>query len=319
MSSLPAIKLIPLEPHKVSSPPPPTDLRSRFIIEFFQSQSLAPKTRLAYERELKRFTDWTDKPWSAIAPRQIAQYKAHLLEIGLAQASVNRALCTIKSFFGWLHKAYPDSVPINPTATVELEKLPVPEARDLSDEQIALLWQAIEQLGATKLRDAALLAVLLSGLREEEACNLNINDYDGVRLHIRKAKDDSTGTVPLAPWAKTKLEAYLAQRLETEGELLNESPMFLSVGHNSLGKRLGYQGLYYAIKKLGKLAGIENLTPHQLRHTFATMLMLKQMDSIHARTLTRHKSESSFKRYAKRAMAVAAEQAFFGAIGEENR
>jgi integrase/recombinase XerD len=49
------------------------------------------------------------------------------------------------------------------------------------------------------------------------------------------------------------------------------------------------------------------------------MLMLKQIDSIHARTLTRHKSESSFKRYAKRAMAVAAEQAFFDAIGSEHR
>jgi integrase/recombinase XerD len=318
MSSLPAIKLIPISPHKASVPPP-TDLRSRFLIEFFQSQSLAPKTRIAYERELKRFLDWTDKSWSAIAPRQIAQYKAHLLELGLAQASVNRALCAIKSFFAWLHKTYPDSVTANPTTSVELEKLPVPEARDLSDEQIEALWQATEQLGVTKLRDAALLAVLSHGLREEEACNLNIGDYDGVRLHIRQAKDDSTGTVPLAPWASKKLEAYLTQRTETEGELLNESPMFLSVGHNSRGKRLGYQGLYYAIKKLGSLAGIENLTPHQLRHTFATMLMLKQMDSIHAMTLTRHKSESSFKRYAKRAMTVAAEQAFFDAIGSHDR
>jgi integrase/recombinase XerD len=318
MTSLPAIRLVPIEPHQ-SSVPPPTDLRSRSVIEFFQSQSFAPKTRIAYERELKRFLDWTDKSWSAIAPRLIAQYKAHLSELGLAQASINRALCAIKSFFAWLHKTYPDFVPINPTATVELEKLPVPEARDLSDEQIALLWQAIEQLGATKFRDAALLAVLSHGLREEEACNLNIGDYDGVRLHIRKAKDDSTGTVPLAPWARIKLEAYLARRIETEGELLDESPMFLSIGHNSLGKRLGYQGLYYTIKKLGSLAGIQNLTPHQLRHTFATMLMLKQMDSIHARTLTRHKSESSFKRYAKRAMAVAAEQAFFDAIGSHDR
>lgn len=317
MTSLPAIKLIPISPQKTSSPPPPTDLRSRFIIEFFQSQSLAPKTRLAYERELKRFLNWTDKSWSAIAPKHIAQYKAHLLELGLAPNSVNRALCAIKSFFAWLHKAYPDSIASNPTATVELEKLPLPDARDLSEAQINALWQAIEQLGATKLRDAALLAVLSHGLREEEACNLNIGDYDGVRLHIRKAKDDSTGTVPLAAWAREKLEDYFKQRQEkTEEELPLESPMFLSVGHNSLGKRLGYQGLYYAIKKIGKLAGIENLTPHQFRHTFATMLMLKQMDSLHARTLTRHKSESSFKRYAKRARAVAAEQAFFDAIGE---
>ena len=165
MTGLPAIKLIPISSQK-ASPPPPTDLRSRSITEFFQSQSLAPKTRLAYERELKRFLNWTDKSWSAIAPRHIAQYKAHLSELGLAQASVNRALCSLKSFFAWLHKAYPDSVTANPTTSVELEKLPVPEARDLSPEQIKALWQAIEQLGATQLRDAALLAVLSHGLRE---------------------------------------------------------------------------------------------------------------------------------------------------------
>jgi integrase/recombinase XerD len=150
MINVPAIQLIPISPHQ-ASPLPPTDLRSRSITEFFQSQSLAPKTRLAYERELKRFLNWTDKSWSAIAPRQIAQYKAHLSELGLAQASINRALCSLKSFFAWLHKAYPASVPTNPTVTVELEKLPVPEARDLSPEQIKALWQAIEQLGATQL------------------------------------------------------------------------------------------------------------------------------------------------------------------------
>jgi ABC-type nitrate/sulfonate/bicarbonate transport system permease component len=70
---------------------------------------IAANSRRA-ERELKRFMDWTDRPWSAIAPRHIAQFKAYLLELGLAQASVNRALCAIKSFFAWLYKAYPDSV-----------------------------------------------------------------------------------------------------------------------------------------------------------------------------------------------------------------
>ncbi|MDX2229765.1 MAG: tyrosine-type recombinase/integrase, partial [Leptolyngbyaceae cyanobacterium bins.349] len=63
--------------------------------------------------------------------------------------------------------------------------------------------------------------------------------------------------------------------------------------------------------------GIPDLTPHRLRHTYATGLLLKGMDSLHARTLTRHKSEGSFKRYTKRAMAVAAEQAFYQAMGEE--
>jgi integrase/recombinase XerD len=95
-------------------------------------------------------------------------------------------------------------------------------------------------------------------------------------------------------------------------------PLFLSQSPvPGKGERLGYQGIYYTIRELGQIAGIANLTPHRLRHTYATKLLLKGIDSLHARTLTRHKSEANFKRYAKRALAAAAERAFYEAIGEE--
>ena len=68
---------------------------------------------------------------------------------------------------------------------------------------------------------------------------------------------------------------------------------------------------------LRRLVKLVNVHPHQLRHTFATGLLLNGMESIHARTLTRHKSEVSFKRYVKRALASTAERAFYQAIGEE--
>ena len=83
------------------------------------------------------------------------------------------------------------------------------------------------------------------------------------------------------------------------------------------GVRLGYQGIYYTIKELGERAQIVNLTPHRLRHTYTTKLLLMGMDSLHARTLARHKSEANFKRYAKRTLSDAAEQAFYKAMGEE--
>ncbi len=79
----------------------------------------------------------------------------------------------------------------------------------------------------------------------------------------------------------------------------------------------GEEGLYYIFRELAASAGIADLTPHLLRHTFATNLLLYGMDSLHARTLTRHKSEASFQRYIKRARAVAAERAYYQAIGEE--
>ena len=315
---LPPIRLITFDTdqRQATNPKTPTDLRWRRVEEFLTARTLTPNSQRAYRRELQRFLDWTDRAWAEVTPRQIAQFKAHLLEQGLSTNSTNRALATLKSFFAWLMKAYPETIQHNPTPAVSLEKVPLPPPRDLSEPELVALYSALGQRGETKLRDTALLAVLSHGLRAGEVCGLNVSDYDGVRLTICKAKDDSTGTVPLNRLSREELSAYLEWR-QSQGELFPDSPLFLSQGRNKGGSRLGYQGIYYIVKELGELAGIADLTPHRLRHTYATNLLLKGMDSLHARTLTRHKSEASFQRYAKRAKAAAAERAFYQAIGEE--
>lgn len=71
------------------------------------------------------------------------------------------------------------------------------------------------------------------------------------------------------------------------------------------------------IEELGAIAGVEDCHPHRLRHTFATKLVLKGMDTMLARQLTRHKSESSFARYSKRALELQAHQKFYEVFGEE--
>jgi integrase/recombinase XerD len=260
---------------------------------------------------------WTDRSWAEITPRQIAQFKAHLLDLGLSNTSVNRALATIKSFFSWLSRAYPETLQHNPTPAVSLEKVPLPPPRDLSEVEVTAIFDALLRRGDTQIRDTAMLLVLSHGLRAGEVCGLNVGDFDGVRLTIQKAKDDSTGTVPLNRLAREQLTAYLEWRRDLEGNLLQDCPLFVSLGRNNGGERLGYKGIYNVVKELGEAAGIKDLTPHRLRHTYATNLLLKGMDSFLARSLTRHKSEASFQRYAKRARAVAAERAFYQAIGEE--
>ena len=297
---------------------PPADLRYVRVEEFLKARALAANTQKAYRRELQRFLGWTDKPWSQVTPRHIAQYKESLLA-SLAPSSVNRALSALKSFFDWFKQTYRDALSDDPTQTVSLNKLPSPPARDLSDQEVAALQEAVLQRPIeTLLRDAAIVCVLLHGLRAGEVAALNLGDYDGVRLYIRQGKDDSSGTVPLNQAARNSLNAYLEDR-RAQGERFSpKNSLFLS--HSPIpgaSLRLGYQGIYYLIKELGQVAEIPNLTPHRLRHTYATKLLLKGMDSLHARTLTRHKSEVSFKRYAKRALEAAAERAFYQAIGEE--
>lgn len=292
------------------------DLRMARVEEFLSARSLSNNSRKAYRRELKRFINWSNKPFNRITPRHIVQYKEYLLSSSAAASSINRALCALKSFFAWLEETYQTA---NPTVTVALNKLPSLPAFDLSEKEVDALLKVLgERPVLTQKRDAAIIAVLLHGLRASEVVALNLGDYDGVRVHVRVGKDDSGGTVPLDATARAAINAYLQQRREGGEKFSLSSPMFPS--HSPVpGKpaRLGYQGLYYLIKDLGERAGIPNLTPHRLRHTFATNLLLKGMDSLLARTLTRHKSEVSFKRYAKRALSSAAERAFYQAIGEE--
>ena len=297
----------------------PTDLRKVRVEEFLKARSLSANSQKAYRRELYRFLDWSKLAWSEINPRHITKYKEYLHST-LAASSVNRALAALKSFFGWFKETYRDAlVGDDPTKTVSLNKLPSPPARDLTDREVAALHTALlERPIEMRRRDKAIVSVLQHGLRAGEVAALSLGDYDGVRLHIRKGKDDSSGTVPLDLEARSALNSYLQYRSAKGEQFSPKNALFLS--HSPIvgvSPRLGYQGIYYLIKELGEMAGIENLTPHRLRHTYATKLLLNGMDSLHARTLTRHKSEVSFKRYAKRALETAAERAFYQAIGEE--
>ncbi len=142
---LPEIKIIPLitsndesvspQPQKGRSVKIKTatvDIRQIKIQEFLNSSNLAPNTRKVYERELRRFLNWTELLWGEIKPRHISQYKAYLTEEvrtdkdkPLSKSSINSAIppcgqrfaiATLKSFFGWMAQFYPDLVAANPTA-----------------------------------------------------------------------------------------------------------------------------------------------------------------------------------------------------------
>ena len=288
------------------------------VDEFMGARSLAANTQKAYRRELNRFLNWTDFPLVEVNSRLMVKYKEHLVK-SLASASVNRALSAVSSFFDWLVLAYPDTFETNPVKPVSMLKLSSPQARDLNSNSVELLLKAVEQRSiVTRSRDKAILQVLLHGLRASEVASLNLGDYDGSRLYIQQAKDDSSGTVPLNKAGRAAINAYLQERRETKERFGAKKPLFLSKSPvPGKPQRLGYQGIYYLIKDLGEIAGIDEINPHRMRHTFATNLVLKGIDSLHARTLTRHKSESSFKRYAKRALEAAAEKAFYQAIGED--
>jgi integrase/recombinase XerD len=321
LKPMPAVQIIPLDRSK-PSPPIVIDVRSPYLQEFLTSRYLSANTKKAYERELNRLLAWCTLPLAEISSRQIAKFKQYLqIDRQLSSASLNRALAALKSFYNWLIKAYPAQFSHNPTDAIDFESLPLPPAQDLSEVEVMRLWEVVthsDSPSPVQLRDAALLSILSHGLRASEVAALTVADFDRKRLYIRTAKDDSTGTVPLNAKAREHINAYLEERSLPDGKLTDTAPLLLSCSNRNKGQALSYEGIYKIVTDWGKRAEIAPLHPHRLRHTYATGLLLLGMESYLARSLTRHQSEASFNRYAKRARAVAAEKAFYQAIGEEN-
>jgi integrase/recombinase XerD len=298
---------------------PIIDLRQIRIDEFLQAKSLALNSQRAYRQDLLTFLNWTNLPWEAVTPRQIIQFKTHLLRLDpdthkrvLSDASVRRILGTLRNLYHWLQRLC--YVSHNPTTAIELPKLPEPPMRHLTDTQVQQIFEAAI---ASQLpeRNLALLWVLHHNLRASEVCALNRSDYDGQRLNIRQAKADSVGVVPLSFEARAWLDTYLRSR-EDQGEILSPTaPLFISYSRQNCGDRLGYEGLRKLMDKLSRDVGFK-FHAHQFRHTYATNLMLKGMNPHHIMTLTRHKSPQNFRRYSKAAENIAAERAFYQAIGE---
>lgn len=254
------------------------DLRSLRVEEFLMARSLAAKTKQAYKQDLQRFLDWTNTNWLEVTPRQVAQFKEHLMRSDpksnkrmLSDATVSRTLGTLKNFYSWMFRSrYVDH---DPTTEVDKPKLKEPTAQNLTDEALASVYQAATNSNLPE-RNLALISVLVHGLRASEVAGLNLEDYDGQRLVIRVAKADSKGTVPLTSIAKSELDAYLKWR-QVKGDVLQppSTPLFVSHSRRNKGERLSYDGIRKVVELIEQETGLD-LHAHQFRHTFATNLVL---------------------------------------------
>ena len=334
---LPDIKVIPLlpsdqetvtaatrqgKPARIKTAP--RDIRWLRMQEFLNSNSLAPNTRKVYERELKRFLSWTELLWGEIKPRHISQYKAYLIQEvrtdkdkPLSKSSINSAIATLKSFFGWMAQYYPDLVADNPTEGVKFKKIPLPPAQSLTKEQMQQVWEVLSYLGETQQRDTVLIHLLSHGLRAGEIVALNVGAFDGRLLFLADTKNNEPRLVPLRQESCAVVQQYLAVRKQQGEELTSDRPLVLSHHVVRCGERLSYHGIYFAVEKIGELAKLPELHPHAFRHTYCTELLLQGVDPTHARRLTGHKNEQAFRRYTLRSEQEAAITAYYRAIGEE--
>jgi integrase/recombinase XerD len=238
-------------------------------------RGMAANTVLAYNRDLDRFALWVAGGGLAnyLRPsvRDLSHYLSHLREAGLAPASVARHLVALKMFYRFLRlEERADQAAVELLSSPALwERIP----QVLSPESVEKLLAAPQAGERFFLRDRALLETLYAtGSRASEVVGLRLSDlYLDSRFCKCQGKGNKQRVVPLGQPALEALRAYLSDLRPRLIRAVPDAPwVFVSRG----GRVLTREMLWILIKKYVRRAGLNpKVSPHTLRHSFATHLL----------------------------------------------
>jgi len=272
------------------------ELIDDFLNYLTVEKGLSKNTLEAYSRDLIGYLDHLNGhnigSFDAIKRDHILDYLAELYA-DYSDASVARKLAAIKSF----HKyAVREGITENfPTADIKVPKRAKKLPKALSLKQVGMLLEQPKGAGKGEIRDRAILEVLYScGLRVSELVSLDIEDVDLRDGYIRCfGKGSKERIVPLGSYALEALTEYINKsRRELAGNY-RPSALFLS----TRGTRLSRVSCWKIVKKHAEKAGIKDMHPHLLRHSFATHLLANGADLRAVQELLGHADISTTQIY----------------------
>ena len=264
-----------------------------------ERRSVSPNTLRAYGADLGELAVWAtarDSDPGTLAYRDLRSYAAVLSERGLARKSVARKLAALRSFHDHLVRA--GEAEHNPG-----ELLPTPKAeqklpRVLGPDEVAGLLDRIPATTPLEVRDRALLELAYScGLRAEEIVSLDVDsaDFDSESLRVH-GKGSKTRIVPIGEPAQRALERYLERARPALVSTPSQQALFLS----RRGRRLHTSDVRRRLSKWVREAAVAGrISPHTLRHSFATHLLEGGADLRSIQELLGHASVSTTQIYTR--------------------
>ena len=269
----------------------------------------SPQTVRAYRTDLDRFADFWERefanesagktPLSRLDTLAVRSYLASLHRARLSNRSLARHLSTLRSFFRWACRE--GHLAKSPARGLPAPRVPktLPRAMTLPDTE--RLLAAEEEDAAVPERERALFELLYAtGLRVSEAAGLDLEDVDfSARLVRVTGKGSRERIVPFGEAAADALEAYLPsrhalRRRADEDDADAGEPLFV----NARGGRLTSRSMARLLKRRLRAAGLPaEISPHALRHTFATHLLQAGADLRAIQELLGHASLSTTQKY----------------------
>lgn len=255
---------------------------SKLIEEFLYylrvERGLAPNTLASYRRDLTHFAAFLRErgvPLAAVGRPLLTTYLHELHRGGRSAATLARRLAALRGFFRYLHEEGhlardPAEGMASPRAARRLPRV-------LSVEEVARLLSGPDASTPAGLRDRAMLELLYAtGMRVSELVGLDLDDVHLDHGYVRcRGKGGKERIVPVGIPAVRAVRAYLLHGRPRLARHLGERALFL----NKHGRRMSRQAVWKLLKECARSAGVQrSVTPHTVRHSFATHLLANGAD-----------------------------------------
>ena len=267
------------------------------FLDFLKIEKMMSLNTLqSYERDVLQFNKYLNENklnYSKIKQEDIKDYLNHLQGIGKKTSSISRSLASVRSFYQY--EIRNKKVKANPTEGVQAPKVEKHAPSILSSQEIELLLNQPQNVDLKGIREKAMLEfAYATGMRVTEIISLNLEDVNLVSGYVTCKNGSKQRNIPLGTMSLKALKEYIEESRPIMIKTEKEKALFVNIN----GRRLTRQGFWKIIKYYKEQAHItKDITPHVLRHSFATHLLQNGADLKAIQTMLGHSDISSTQVY----------------------
>lgn len=269
----------------------------KHFFEFLENdKKLSENTLQSYKRDLKQFRRYLEAcelHYNKVKEDDIKDYIRELQEEGKKASSISRGIASIRSFYQFVLKN--KKVKVDPTENIQSPKIEKRVPSVLTSKEVELLLNQPKDVDLKGIRDKAMLEfAYATGMRVTEMISLNMEDVNLEEGYVVCKNGNKQRNIPLGNMSLKALKEYIEEARDILVKTEGEQALFVNIN----GSRLTRQGFWKIIKFYKEQAHItKDITPHVLRHSFATHLLQNGADLKAIQTMLGHSDISSTQVY----------------------
>ena len=269
----------------------------KLFLEFLENdKKLSQNTLQSYRRDIVQYKEYLDKQglnYLKVDVSDLDKYFDYLKDLNKKTSTISRNLATIRAFYQYLVRT--KKVKIDPTIGVRSPKVEKKVPSILTSEEVELLLEQPKTVDLKGIRDKAMLEfAYATGMRVTEIISLEVSDVNLEQSYVICRNGFKARNIPLGSISLKALKDYMEKARPILIKNEDEKTLFVNIN----GKKLTRQGFWKIVKYYKEQAHIEkDITPHVLRHSFATHLLQNGADLKAIQTMLGHSDISSTQVY----------------------